>query len=74
MTRVMFVGMTAPGSRTLQRIRTLREMGIAVSVVATHPEGAAYEDKPSLAERIRYRLRIPADSGDANATILKRLA
>jgi spore maturation protein CgeB len=74
MTRVMFVGMTAPGSRTLQRIRTLREMGIAVSVVATHPEGAAYEDKPSLAERIRYRLRIPADSGGANATILKRLA
>jgi hypothetical protein len=74
MTRIMFVGMTAPGSRTAQRIRTLREMGIAVSIVATHPEGASYEDKPSLAERIRYRLRIPGDLGGANGAILKLLA
>ncbi len=74
MTRVLFVGMTVPGSRTVQRIRTLREMGIEVTVVPTHPEGATYEDKPSLAERIRYRLRIPADLGGANAAILKQLA
>ena len=74
MTRVIFVGMIAPGSRTVQRIRTLRNLGIDVSVVTTHPEGAAYEDKPSLAERIRYRLRIPSDLGGANDAILKSLA
>jgi spore maturation protein CgeB len=74
MTRVLFVGMIAPGSRTVQRIRTLREMGIDVSVIATHLEGATYEDKPSLAERVRYRLRIPGDLGGANRTILERIA
>jgi spore maturation protein CgeB len=73
MTRVLFVGMMAPGSRTLQRIRTLGEMGVTVQIVSTHPEGASYEDKPTLAERIRYRLRFPGDLGDANRTILKRL-
>ena len=59
--RIIFVGMTAPGSRTLQRIRTLSEMGHNVRVVGTHAEGASYEDKPSLIERVRYRLRIPGD-------------
>ena len=73
MMRIMFVGMTAPGSRTLQRIRTLRDMGHQVTVVPTHPEGASYEDKPSLIERVRYRLRIPADGGDANRAILRGL-
>ena len=72
--KIMFVGMIAPGSRTLQRIRTLREMGHEVNIVSTHPEGASYEDKPSLAERIRYRLRIPGDLGKANAAILAGLA
>jgi spore maturation protein CgeB len=73
MTRVIFVGMTAPGSRTLQRIRTLREMGIDVTVIPTHPEAASYEDKPSFVERVRYRLRIPGDLGDANRAILRKL-
>jgi spore maturation protein CgeB len=72
--RVLFVGMTAPGSRTLQRIRTLSEMEMSVSVVPTHRAGASYEDKPSLAERIRYRLRLPDDLGGANRAILERLS
>ncbi len=67
--RIVFVGMTAPGSRTLQRIRTLREMGHVVTVVPTHPEGATYEDKPSLIERVRYRLRVPGDLAYANPAI-----
>lgn len=73
MMRVLFVGMTAPGSRTVQRIHTLRDMGADVTEVSTHPDGASYEDPPSLAERVRYRLRIPADLGGANAAILARL-
>ena len=68
--RIVFVGMAVPGSRTLQRIRTLRDMGVTVAVVPTHPAGASYEDQPSLIERIRYRLRIPGDLGDANRAIL----
>ncbi len=72
--RIIFVGMTAPGSRTLQRIRTLREMGHTVSVVPTHPEGATYEDRPSLTERIRYRLRVPGDLADANGAIRRLLS
>lgn len=73
MTRVLFVGMTAPGSRTLQRIRTLKDMGVDVAVIPTHPVGATYEDQPSLAERIRYRLRIPGDLGGANEAIVQTL-
>lgn len=72
--RIIFVGMTVPGSRTLQRIRTLREMGHTVSVVPTHPDGATYEDRPSLTERIRYRLRVPGDLADANGAIRRLLS
>lgn len=72
--RILFVGQTVPGSRTLQRIRALGELGHVVTVVPTQPEGATYEDAPGLPERLRHRLRIPADPAHANAAILGHLA
>lgn len=72
--RILFVGQTVPGSRTLQRIRVLGEMGHSVTVVPTQPAGATYEDAPSLVERLRYRLRIPSDTADANEAILEHLS
>jgi hypothetical protein len=72
--RIVFVGQTSPGSRTLQRIRILGEMGHDVTIVSTKPPGATYEDKPSFAARLRHRLRIPGDEGGANAGIANRLS
>ena len=65
------VGATYPGSRTLQRIRAARERGHQVSVIAVNREGTAYEDRPTLGERIRYRLRRPGDPADANGCLLE---
>ena len=67
--RILFVGQTVPGSRTLQRIRVLQEMGHSVTVVPTQPPGATYEDAPGLVERVRYRLRVPADDAGANQAV-----
>jgi len=71
--RILFVGQTVPGSRTLQRIRVLREMGHLVTVVPTQAHGSTYEDAPSFGERVRYRLRVPSDPPGANGCILARL-
>jgi spore maturation protein CgeB len=42
-----------------------------VAQIGTTEEGRSYETKPGLAERIRYRLRIPADPVDANGRLLE---
>ncbi len=70
--KILFAGQTVPGSRTLQRIRTLRELGHGVEVISTNIQGATYKDKPGIATRIRYRLGLPADPARANATIMER--
>ena len=72
--RILFVGQTAPGSRTLQRIRVLGEMGHDVTIVPTQRAGSTYEDAPSLVARVRHRLRIPSDEAGANTAILAHLA
>ena len=68
--RVIVIGAMIPGSRTVQRIRAARELGHRVSVISTVPDGRRYEDQPSLATRIRYRLRLPDDPVRANERLL----
>ncbi len=68
--KILFVGQTVPGSRTLQRIDTLRKLRCQVDVVSTNPPGARYEDRPTLISRIRHRLRFPADKAEANRKTL----
>lgn len=70
--RILFVGELVPGSRTLQRIAALKELGHEVETLSTAPAGARYEDPPSLADRIRHRLRRPADKTGINAAIRAR--
>lgn len=69
--RVAVVGETFAASRTPQRIQALRGMGHQVTAIATLPEGHCYETRPTLADRIRYRLRRPADKAGANAALLE---
>lgn len=45
-------------------------MGLDFTVIDTAPPGRTYEDRPSLAARIRYRLRRPADETGANKALL----
>jgi len=71
---ILFVGQLAPGSRTNQRIRALRELGHTVAVVSTHPPGSSYENRPSIMERLHYRLRLPLDTGNANRAIRNEAA
>ena len=71
--RILFAGEIVPGSRSLQRISTLREMGHDVLIVETNKPGATYEDRPTLLERIQYRLRIPCDSVGANTALINKL-
>ncbi len=68
--RLVVVGETNPGSRTPQRVKALRALGHQVEVVPTTPDGWTYETPPSLAERVRYRLRLPGDRAGANARLL----
>ncbi len=72
--KILFVGQTVPGSRTLQRIKALKNIGCRVEVISTNLAGARYEDRSSLATRIRHRLRCPADVADANGKIVERAA
>lgn len=66
---ILYVGQTVPGSRTLQRITCLRDLGHRVKVISTNEQGATYEDKPRLSARFRHRLRLPADPAGANKKI-----
>ncbi len=70
MSRIVFVGEACPGSRTLQRLTALRDLGHAVVFIPTTPPGRRFEDPPTLAARLRYRLRLPADETDANQAFL----
>lgn len=67
---IIVVGETIPGSRTPQRVQALRSLGHNVSVVSSTPDGATYEQRPSVLDRLRYRLRIPADIAGANGALL----
>jgi spore maturation protein CgeB len=68
--RILLAGEIVPGSRTLQRIRALREMGHEVITIETNKPGATYEDRPSFVERVRYRLHIPGDPNRANEALI----
>ncbi|MBT4670521.1 MAG: hypothetical protein HOB64_00285, partial [Rhodospirillaceae bacterium] len=68
--RILLAGEIVPGSRTLQRIRALREMGHEVAAIETNMPGATYEDRPSFGERLRYKLRIPGDPNRANEALI----
>ncbi|MBC7952357.1 MAG: glycosyltransferase [Rhodospirillaceae bacterium] len=67
---IILVGQTIKGSRTPQRVRALERLGHRVRVVPINRPNATYEDPPSLADRIRYRLRLPADPAGANGGLL----
>jgi len=71
--RIVLAGQMFDASRTVQRVRALRKLGCRVDCIATTPEGHDYETSPSLATRLRYRLRRPADPARANAAILAAL-
>jgi spore maturation protein CgeB len=71
---VVFVGETMPGSRTPQRVRAFRSLGCAMDVVATNKPGRTFEDPPSFIERVRHRLRRPADESRANEALLRAVA
>lgn len=66
---IVLVGQTILGSRTPQRARAFAELGHRVRVVPINPDGATYEDRPSLVDRLRYRVRLPADPAEANARL-----
>ena len=51
----------------------MRDQGCAVTCVPTVPEGANYETPPTIQQRIRYRLRLPADPAKANGAILREV-
>jgi len=67
--KVLFVGQMVPGARTHQRVAAFQRLGCDVTLVETNAPGGAYEDSPSLVDRIRYRVRRPADKGFANSAI-----
>jgi spore maturation protein CgeB len=69
--RIIFVGQTVPGSRTLQRIQAMERLGHEVRVVSTNLSGDTYEDRPSVIQRIRYRLRLPVDRASANEALIR---
>jgi hypothetical protein len=69
--RVVVVGEANAGSRTPQRVKAMRELGHDVVHVATTPPGWSYESRAGMVERLRYRLRLPADSAGANAALLE---
>lgn len=68
--RVVFVGYAVEGSRTRQRIRAFSDLELDLTVIDTAPPGRTYESRPSLATRIRHRLRRPADETGANKALL----
>ncbi len=70
---IVVAGQMFDASRTTQRVRAMRALACQVDCVATTLEGHDYETPPSIAQRIRHRLRRPADPADANANILAAL-
>lgn len=69
--RVILVGETMPGSRTPQRVRAFKQLGCSVAWIPTNKPGRTFEDPPTLAERIRYRLRRPRDEVGTNDALIR---
>lgn len=69
--RIALVGETFAASRTPQRIKAMIGLGHDVVVIPTTAPGRDYETRPSVMERLRYRLRLPADPAGANAALLE---
>ncbi|MEX2450264.1 MAG: glycosyltransferase [Rhodospirillales bacterium] len=69
--KIIVVGETFPASRTVQRIRAFERLGHEVDVVSTSAGEDSYERRSDFVERIRYRLRIPADTARANRNLVK---
>jgi len=67
--RILFVAESVPGSRSLQRLDALRQLGHSVRFVPSTPKGSSCEQAPSLAYRISYRLRVPFDLAGVNAAL-----
>jgi spore maturation protein CgeB len=67
--KILFIAEAVPGSRSLQRLQALRDLGHEVVFVPTTPEGHSCEQAPSLAYRISYRLRLPFDLAGINAAL-----
>ena len=72
--KIVLVGEANPGSRTPQRLQALQELGHMVEMVPTTPPGWTYEARPSLLDRLCYRLRVPRDKAGANAALLHAAA
>ena len=68
--RLILVGQTMRGARTLQRAQALGDLGHDVRVIPTNRPGAAFEDPPRILERIAHRVRLPNDPADANGKLL----
>jgi spore maturation protein CgeB len=68
---IILVGQTIAGSRTPQRARAFAALGHRLTMVPINRPGATYEDRPSLMDRLRYRLRRPADPAGANDALLE---
>ena len=69
---IVVVGETFAASRTPQRVTAMRSLGHRVRTVPTMLPGVDYETPPSLAMRLRYRIRLPADPAGANEAILSK--
>ena len=72
--RIVLAGETMPGSRTLQRIRTLHDLGHEVEVVPTNPPGRTFEDPPAFIDRVLHRLRRPRDEARVNEGLVAATA
>ena len=69
--RILFVGELVRGSRTIQRVEALKRLGHDVFTISTVKSNTSYEENPSLWVRVRHRIRLPVDRGDANSSIKK---
>ncbi len=71
--RVVFVGELSPNARSLQRMRAMRGMGYEVFGVSTAPRDfvPGISRKPSLWDRLRYRLGYPTDAVNLNEEVIE---
>ncbi len=49
----------------------MERLGHEVRVVSTNLSGDTYENRPSIIQRIRYRLRLPVDRASANEALIR---
>ena len=68
--RMMYVGQLRPGSTSAHRARAVRELGIDVVAVETHPESVRIREA-AFVERVRKRLLGPRDHAGANRAMLE---